>query len=97
MEFAKRYKIIIIDYGGRDSKELPSALIACDIFYTPSKPSQIDRHFTKMNELVEHAKALNKKLGSVALITHSPTNPNMDDKKKLKKFLKNYQILLTQI
>lgn len=89
MDFAKRYKFIIIDSGGRDSKELRSALIACDIFYTPIKPSQIDIDtLGKMNELVEHAKALNKKLKSVALITHSPTNPNMDDKKETEEILK---------
>lgn len=89
MDFAKRYKFIIIDSGGRDSKELRSALIACDIFYTPIKPSQIDIDtLGKMNELVEHAIALNKKLKSVALITHSPTNPNMDDKKETEEILK---------
>lgn len=89
MDFAKRYKFIIIDSGGRDSKELRSALIACDIFYTPIKPSQIDIDtLGKMNELVEHANALNKKLKSVALITHSPTNPNMDDKKETEEILK---------
>ena len=89
MDFSKRYKFIIIDSGGRDSKELRSALIACDVFYTPIKPSQIDIDtLGKMNELVEHAIALNKKLKSVALITHAPTNPNMDDKKETEEILK---------
>ena len=41
----------------------------------------------KMNELVEHASALNKKLKSFALITHAPTNPNMDDKKETEEIL----------
>lgn len=90
MDFAKRYSFIIIDSGGRDSKELRSALIACDVFYTPIKPSQIDIDtLAKMNELVEHASALNKKLKSVVLITHSPTNPNMDDKKETEEILEN--------
>ena len=89
MDFSKRYKFIIIDSGGRDSKELRSALIACDVFYTPIKPSQIDIDtLGKMNELVAHAIALNKKLKSVALITHAPTNPNMDDKKETEEILK---------
>lgn len=88
VDLAKRYKYIIIDSGGRDSKELRSALIASDIFYTPIKPSQIDIDtLGKMNEIVEHAKALNKKLKSVALITHSPTNPNMDDKRETEEIL----------
>ena len=88
IDLSKRYEYIIIDSGGRDSKELRSALIASDIFYTPIKPSQIDIDtLGKMNEIVEHAKALNKKLQSVALITHSPTNPNMDDKKETEAIL----------
>lgn len=88
MDFAQRYSYVIVDSGGRDSKELRSALIACDVFYTPIKPSQIDIDtLGKMNELVEHAVALNKKLKSVALITHSPTNPNMDDKKETEEIL----------
>tara|TARA_B110000503_G_scaffold35062_1_gene57376 strand:+ start:642 stop:1283 length:642 start_codon:yes stop_codon:yes gene_type:complete len=88
-DFAKRYDFIIIDSGGRDSTELRSGLIACDVFYTPIKPSQIDIDtLGKMNELVEHASALNKKLKSVAFITHAPTNPNMDDKKETEEILK---------
>lgn len=87
-DLSKRYEHIIIDSGGRDSKELRSALITCNVFYTPIKPSQIDIDtLGKMNEIVEHAKGLNKTLKSVALITHSPTNPNMDDKKETEEIL----------
>jgi chromosome partitioning protein len=89
LDLSKRYKFVIIDSGGRDSKELRSALIACDVFYTPIKPSQIDIDtLGKMNELVENALTLNKNLKSVAMITHSPTNPNMDDKKETEEILK---------
>lgn len=89
LDLSNRYKFIIIDSGGRDSQELRSSLIACDIFYTPIKPSQIDIDtLGKMNEIVELARALNKKLKSVALITHSPTNPNMDDKKETEEILR---------
>lgn len=88
MDLANRYNYIIIDSGGRDSRELRSGLIACNVFYTPIKPSQIDIDtLGKMNELVEHALALNKTLKSVALITHAPTNPNMDDKKETEEIL----------
>jgi hypothetical protein len=36
----------------------------------------------KMNEMVKVAHTLNKNLISYALITHAPTNPNMDDKRE---------------
>jgi chromosome partitioning protein len=90
MDLSTRYEYTIIDSGGRDSKELRSALIASDVFYTPLKPSQIDIDtLAKMNEIVEHAKALNQKLKSVAVITHAPTNPNMDDKRETEEILSN--------
>jgi len=88
IDFSHRYEYVIIDTGGRDSKELRSGLIAADIFYTPIKPSQIDIDtLGKMNELVEQASSLNKKLKSTALITHAPTNPNMDDEKETRGIL----------
>jgi chromosome partitioning protein len=88
-DLSKRYDYIIIDTGGRDSKELRSGLICADIFYTPIKPSQIDIDtLGKMNDLVEQATALNKKLKSIAIITHAPTNPNMDDEKEARIILK---------
>ena len=89
-DLSKRYEYIIIDSGGRESRELRSALIICDIFYTPIKPSQIDIDtLASINELVESATSINKKLKSYAIITHSPTNPNMDDKKETEEVLNN--------
>lgn len=88
LDFAQRYEYVVIDSGGRDSKELRSALIIADVLYTPIKPSQIDIDtLGKMNELVEHASSLNKKLKAYSLITHAPTNPNMDDKKETQEIL----------
>lgn len=89
LDFSKRYEYVVIDTGGRDSKELRSALIAADIFVTPIKPSQVDIDtLGKMNELVEHASTLNKKLMSTVIITHAPTNPGMEDKNETQAILK---------
>ncbi len=88
IDLKTRYKYIIVDTGGRDSKELRSGLVAADVLYTPIKPSQIDIDtLAKMNELVEQAKSLNQNLNSFTIITHAPTNPNMDDKKETQKVL----------
>lgn len=81
LDFSQRYEYVIVDTEGRDSKELRSGLIAADLLYTPIKSSQIDIDtLSKMNELVEQATTLNKKLKAFSLITHAPTNPNMDDR-----------------
>jgi chromosome partitioning protein len=85
---SKKYKHIIIDSGGRDSKELRSGLIIADVFYTPIKPSQIDIDtLWKMNELAEQAMAMNSKLKCYSIITHAPTNPHMDDELETQKIL----------
>lgn len=88
LDFDKRYEFVIVDTGGRDSKELRSGLSAADMLYIPVKPSQIDIDtLAKMNDLVEKAKYINKKLKSYTIITHAPTNPNMDDEKETEKIL----------
>lgn len=79
-DFAKRYEYIIIDTGGRDSKELRSGLLVSNIFYTPIKPNQMDIDtLSKMNELVEYALSINNSLKAYSIITHAPTNPSMND------------------
>lgn len=88
MDIKQRYEYIIVDTGGRDSKELRSGLIAADVMYSPVKPSQIDIDtLAKMDELVEQAKTLNKNLNAYTIITHAPTNPQMDDKEETEKIL----------
>jgi chromosome partitioning protein len=88
LDFNKRYEYVIIDTGGRDSKELRSALVVAEVFYTPIKPSQIDIDtLGKMNDLVEQALSMNRTLKSFSIITHAPTNPNMDDEKEARDIL----------
>lgn len=88
IDLSERYEYVIIDSGGRDSAELRSGLTCCDIFCTLIKPSQIDIDtLGKMDEIIKVAHTLNKKLISYALITHAPTNPNMDDKKETEAIL----------
>lgn len=87
-DFKKRYAFVIVDTGGRDSKELRSGLIVANKFYTPIKPSQIDIDtLAKMNELVEYASSINTDLVSYSIITQAPTNPNMNDKDETSKIL----------
>lgn len=85
----KQYEYVIVDTGGRDSKELRSSLIVSDILCAPIKPSQVDIDtLDKLNELVKNAKLFNTKLVSYAVITHAPTNPHMEDKKETEDVLK---------
>jgi len=58
------------------------------IFITTIRPSQIDIDtLPDLNNITIKARAMNRKLKSYALFTHSPTNPNMDDEKEAKTIL----------
>jgi chromosome partitioning protein len=41
-DLAKRYELVIIDAGGRDSKELRSAMMAADVMLMPIQASIAD-------------------------------------------------------
>jgi chromosome partitioning protein len=85
----KRFDIVIVDTGGRDSVELRSGLLAADKFYTTIRPSQIDLDtLPDLNNIIVKAKAMNRKLKSFSVFTHAPTNPNMDDEKEAKDIMK---------
>lgn len=80
----KKYSLIIIDTGGRDSKEMRQALAIADLILIPTIPSQYDVVvLNKMLELYEQAKSLNPYLKSKALLVVSKASPNPFLKKKI--------------
>ncbi len=75
-DLAKRYAILVIDPGGRDSKELRSALLAADILYTPLRASQPDIETSAhMHDLLEMARSSRSTpLPARLLISIAPTH-----------------------
>ena len=87
-DWSTRYEEIIIDTGGRDSKELRSGLMVANSLYIPIKPSQVDIDtLGKMNDLAKQAQAMNRGLTCTAMINQAPTNPNMADVKETQAIL----------
>jgi chromosome partitioning protein len=58
-DLARRYQDVVIDAGGRDSRELRSALLVVDLALIPLRPSQADLEtVAHVGELVQLARSL---------------------------------------
>lgn len=87
-DLATRYQQVIIDAGGRDSVELRSGLAAADRLYMPLKASQFDLETsTRTAALVEQARAFNRDLDAVAVISMAPTNPAITEAQEARELL----------
>jgi chromosome partitioning protein len=75
MDFGTRYEFVIIDAGGRDSKELRTAMVAADLMYVPIKASQADLEtLPVVDELVSLARGMNPGLIVKTILCMAPTN-----------------------
>lgn len=75
LDLGQRYAYVIIDAGGRDSKELRTGMVAADVIYIPLRASQFDLEtIPTMDELVSMARGLNPNLQARTLLCMAPTN-----------------------
>ena len=75
-DLSKRYQIVIVDAGGRDSKEFRTAAAVANLLLTPIKASQADLEtLPKVNELVGLARGFNPDLQAYAVLCMAPNNP----------------------
>jgi chromosome partitioning protein len=86
-DLSTRYQVVIVDAGGRDSKELRTAASVADLLLTPVRASQADLEtLPKVDELVGLARAFNPELQAYAVLSMAPTNPvirEVDDAREL--------------
>lgn len=93
-DLAARYEDVIIDAGGRDSRELRGGLVLADRFYTPLQPSAADAWtLDRVEDLVDQARALNGRLRAFVVLTRSFTNPNIPETEDALQVLKEYELL----
>ncbi|HGO6081632.1 TPA: division plane positioning ATPase MipZ [Burkholderia cenocepacia] len=75
-DLARRYQVVVVDAGGRDSRELRTALGVANLLLTPTRASQADLEtLPKMNELIGLARGLNPELKAAAVLSMAPSNP----------------------
>jgi len=77
-DLAGRYRHIVVDAGGRDSKELRSALLAADVFVTPLRASQLDLEtLAALGEVVSATLLYNPSLRRHSVLSIAPSNPRI--------------------
>jgi chromosome partitioning protein len=75
-ELDRRYAVVIVDAGGRDSREMRTAMAVAHLLIVPTQASQADLEtLPKMNELVALARGLNPELKASAVLSRAPSNP----------------------
>lgn len=89
----KTKRDMVIDTGGRDSREMRIAIALSDIVIIPTIPSQFDVSvLDKMVNIIKMAKEQNTNLQTYIVINRASTNPFLAKKvESLKNFIKEIQ------
>lgn len=78
---SQKYDSLVIDTGGRDSKEMRQALAIADIIIIPSVPSQYDVVvLDKMISLYDEVSAINPESRALIVIDKASPNPFLEKK-----------------
>lgn len=81
-DLSKRYEIMLIDAGGRDSMEFRTALTVADVCLTPFVPSQHDIDtLSLVGDVIAQSKVYNPKLKAYALLSNCPQNKQAREKR----------------
>lgn len=90
-DLATRYQIVIVDAGGRDSRELRTSMAVANLFLVPTRASQADLEtMPKANELVGLARAINPGLEAYAVLSMAPTNPVVREAQEARELLAEF-------
>jgi chromosome partitioning protein len=88
---AKRYDDIIIDAGGRDSKELRYSMTVADVMLVPVGASQYDLNtIADVDELIDQARTVNPELQCYVVINNFPNHAQLTEGQEGIEFLKQF-------
>lgn len=91
LDLNNRYKYVIVDTAGHDSRELRTGMTAAHILLIPFRPSQPDLDtLNSLNKVIEQAKDLNPDLIVYGMLTMAPTNPVVHEVDEAREYLKDY-------
>lgn len=93
-DLARRYQVIVVDAGGRDSREMRSAMAVANLMLVPTRASQADLEtLPKVNELVSLARGLNPELKASAVLSMAPSNPAIREVEDARELLAQFEQL----
>jgi chromosome partitioning protein len=93
-DLARRYQVVLVDAGGRDSREMRSAMAVANLLLVPTRASQADLEtLPKVNELIGLARGLNPELKAVAVLSMAPSNPVIREVEHAKELLVEFDQL----
>jgi chromosome partitioning protein len=93
-DMKKRYQLVVVDAGGRDSLELRWAMAVSDLLLIPTRASQADLEtLPKVNELVSLARGSNPDLKAVAVLSMAPSNPVITEVAEARELLAQFDQL----
>lgn len=91
IDLGGRYGFVIIDAGGRDSRELRTGMVAADVLYIPIKASQADLEtLPVVDELVSLSRGMNPSLLVRTLLCMAPTNERIKEVEDAQALLVNF-------
>jgi chromosome partitioning protein len=91
IDLSSRYEFVIIDAGGRDSRELRTGMVAADLVYVPIKASQADLEtLPVVDELLSLSRGMNPTLRARALLCMAPTNERIREVQDAQELLKDF-------
>src|SRR5699024_10313580 len=92
---AKRYEDIIIDAGGRDSKELRYSMTVADIMLVPVGASQYDLNtIADIDELLEQVRTINPDLICYVVINNFPNHARLTEGEEGIEYLKQFDNII---
>ncbi|WP_158898419.1 division plane positioning ATPase MipZ [Burkholderia sp. L27(2015)] len=93
-DLARRYQVVVVDAGGRDSREMRSAMAVANLLLTPIRASQADLEtLPKVNELIGLARGLNPELRASAILSMAPSNPVIREVEEARELLAQFDQL----
>lgn len=93
-KLANKFNDIIIDAGGRDSKEIRTASLVSDKILIPIQSGQFDIwSISKMESIVDQATHFNKALIARAVINRVSPNPQVKEAHEAKQIMQDLDII----